>query len=390
MGIRKIAVVTGSRADYGLLVPLLRLLEQDPQIELQLIACAAHLSPEFGLTKHFIEDDGFTITAEVEMDISSDTPAGIARSMGLGCIGFGETFARISPDLVVLLGDRFETLSAAQAAMLALIPIAHLHGGELTEGLIDEAIRHSITKMSHLHFVAAKPFHDRVVQLGEAPARVFTVGAIGLDNLLNNEPMTKDEVASALGVELTDPLFLVTYHPVTLSGQDQAQSIRNMFMALDHWPNATVVITYSNSDTFGRALIAEIEHYATSNPGRVVARPSLGLRLYLSTMRIADCVVGNSSSGIIEAPSAGLPTVNIGPRQQGRVRAPSVIDCDDETESIVNAIEHALSPAFRKQAAEAENPYGDGKTAARIHQVLRDVSLENILMKPFFDLPKCD
>lgn len=385
---RKIAVVSGSRADYGLLVPLLRLLEADPEFELQLIACAAHLSPEFGLTKQFIESDGFTIHAEVEMLLSGDTPSAITKSLGLGCIGFGDTFNRLKPDLVVLLGDRFEILAAAQAAMISQIPIAHLHGGETTEGAFDEAIRHSVTKMSHLHFVAAEPFRNRVIQLGENPESVFNVGAIGLDEMFGEQSMSKDEVIEALGIEIKAPLFLVTYHPVTLSQSNQVETLKNILSAMDHWQDASIVITYANSDTFGRALVDEINSYAQNKMDRVLVRASLGRKLYLETMRHASCVIGNSSSGIIEAPSMGVPTINVGPRQQGRLRAPSVIDCAEDTTSINTAIERALSADFIAITNKKENPYGQGNTASKIHQCLLDVDLTNILMKPFFDLEK--
>lgn len=384
---RKIAVVTGSRADYGLFVPLLRLLDRDPDMELQLIVSAAHLSPEFGLTKRFIEADGFSPAAEVEMLLPEDTPLATAKSVGMGCIGFGDAFARLKPDMVVLLGDRFETLAAATTAMFFQIPLAHLHGGEVTEGAFDEAIRHSITKMAHLHFVAAESFRNRVLQLGEDPEHVFTVGAIGLDNLEGSEAslLSRDEVAAKLDVDLGSPLFLATYHPATLSKSNPVLALRNMFEALEGLPDATTVLTYANSDTFGRALIEEIKTYAKTHP-RIVARSSLGQRLYLSTMRFADCVIGNSSSGLIEAPSLGVPTVNIGPRQKGRISAASVINCDEDRAAISAAIARALSQEFREQARQTVNPYGDGKTAARIHQHLRDAKLEGLLMKSFHDL----
>lgn len=385
---RKIAVVTGSRADYGLLAPLMRLLDADPEIELQIVVCASHLCDELGMTKSFVERDGFTITAEVEMNISSDTPAGILRSMGLGCIGFGEVFSELTPDLVVVLGDRYEIMVAAQAAMVSQIPIAHLHGGEATEGAIDEAIRHSITKMSHLHFVAAEPFRKRVLQMGEVSRHVYNVGAIGLDNFNTIATMSRDAITQTLGIKLTYPLFLVTYHPVTLGGTEasQARSISNVFEALDEWPKASVVVSYSNSDVFGQSLRDAIRAYASERPGRVVACASLGQELYLNVMRVCDCVIGNSSSGLIEAPSAGVPTVNIGSRQQGRLRAQSVIDCTDVKEDIVRAVEVALTPVFKQKASEKKNPYGDGRTAPRIYEVLRNADLENLLVKSFVDL----
>jgi len=384
---KKIAVATGSRADYGLLSPLLKLLKDDLAIELQLIACAAHLSSEFGMTKNFIEQDGFLITAEVEMDIFSDSPEGVTRSMGLGCIGFGEIFSQLKPDLLVLLGDRFETLAAAQAAMVAKIPIAHLHGGELTEGAIDDVIRHAITKMSHLHFVATSDFRNRVIQMGEDPKSVFMVGAIGLDNIYNVKSISKEEIESELGIRFDKPVFLATYHPVTLSSADQTRAIQNMFAALDKHPDALIIFTYSNSDTFGRQLIKKIENYAKENPFRVIVRPSLGQKLYLGVMKMADLVIGNSSSGLIEAPSFGVPTVNIGIRQKGRPLAPSVISCKENSRSISEAITRALTPEFYKIVSKRENPYGDGKTAEKIYKIISEVNFDNILIKSFYDLP---
>lgn len=382
----KIAVVTGSRADYGLLVPLLKLLKNDSEVDLQLIVCSAHLSPEFGLTKTFIEADGFKISAEIEMLLSADTPSAISKSIGLGCIGFGDSFNRLRPDLLVLLGDRFETLAAAQVAMISQIPIAHLHGGETTQGAMDEAIRHSITKMSHLHFVAADEFRNRVIQLGENPERVYNVGAIGLDNINDSQIMNRSEISEALGLDIHGPLFLVTYHPVTLSQKNQQVALNNMLSATELWPDASIVITYANSDTFGRALIDEINAYAATRQDKVLVRATLGQKLYFSTMHHADCVIGNSSSGLIEAPSLGVPTVNIGSRQQGRLRGPSVIDCSESHDAIAAAIQKALSDEFKAVVRKKENPYYQGNTAQKIYQQLAHVNLDGVLMKKFFDI----
>lgn len=387
MSRRRICVVTGSRADYGLLTPLLRQLVVEPSAEVQLVVTGAHLAPEFGLTYQAIEEDGFKVHARVEMLLSSDTATGVARSMGLAVMGFADVYATSRPDLVVVLGDRYEILAAAQAAMLARLPIAHIHGGETTEGAIDEAIRHSLSKMSHLHFTSAEPYRRRVIQLGEQPDLVFNVGALGIDNILSQQLISRDELEISLGIRLNKPLFAVTYHPATLSRVGAGPATASLLGALDRFPSATCIFSMVNADPDGRLINRMIEQFVARNKERAIAVKSLGQKRYLSLMRHADCVVGNSSSGILEASALGVPTVNIGDRQKGRLRPESVVDCGDDEVAIVDAIRCALDPAFRQLAATAGTPYGDGKAAPRIARVLLDHPLDGLLQKRFYDLP---
>lgn len=384
---RKICVVTGTRAEYGLLYWLLREIEADDALELQLAVTGMHLSPEFGMTVEAIEADGFEVTERVEMLLSSDTPVGIAKAIGLGTIGFSDAFARLRPDVVVVLGDRFEVLAAAQAALVMKIPIAHIHGGETTEGAFDEAIRHSITKMAHLHFVAAAPYRRRVIQLGEAPDRVFDVGAPGLDHIRRTDLLDRGAFESAIGFELGVPTFLITYHPVTLSHRSVEEGFGELLHALDHFPSARILFTKTNADTGGRVINELMDGYETEHPQRVRTYTSLGQQRYLSALGLADVVIGNSSSGIIEAPSFGVPTVNIGPRQKGRLRACSVIDCATDEKAIVAAIRRALSDDFRSSLADMTLPYGEGNAAKRMAEILRETTFhEDFLMKRFHDL----
>ncbi len=383
---RKICVVTGTRAEYGLLYWLLREVRDDPDLELQLIATAMHLSPEFGSTYRVIEEDGFRIDAKVEMLLSSDSPAGVAKSIGLGVIGFADAIDRLRPDILVLLGDRFEILAAAQAAMVARVPIAHLHGGEATEGLIDEAIRHAVTKMSHLHFVAAEPYRRRVIQLGEHPDHVHTAGAVGLDNIRRLQLLERDMLERELSFPLGDRSFLVTYHPVTLSGQPPREAMQELLTALDAFPDARVIITKPNADTDGRSICAMIDAYAAEHRDRVLATTSLGQLRYLSAMTHVSAVIGNSSSGLIEAPALRKPTVNIGERQRGRLRAGSVIDCPERSDAIIAAITRALSPEFRQAIQKAASPYGFGNASVQIKELLKSARLDGILFKSFHDM----
>lgn len=383
---RKICVVTGTRAEYGLLYWLMKAIEQDDALELQLVVTGMHLSPEFGLTYQLIEQDGFVIRERVEMLLSSDTPAGITKSVGLGTIGFADAFQRLRPDIIVLLGDRFEILAAAQAALFARIPVAHIHGGEVTEGAVDEAIRHMITKMACVHFVAAAEYRRRVVQMGEAPARVFNVGALGIDNIHRLTLLSREELQQSLHFTLRPTSFLVTYHPVTLDACGPEQAITALLQALDCFPEASVVFTMPNADTDGRRIMRRIQDYVGKNPHRAVSFASLGQLRYLSAMRQADVIIGNSSSGIIEAPAMGKPTVNIGRRQAGRLRAPSVIDCPETAEDIAAAIRQALSEDFRQSLDHMIPPYGGGNAAGKIVPVLKSIDLRQIVMKRFFDI----
>ena len=384
---RKICVVTGSRADYGLMYWLLKDLQADPEIELQLVVTAMHLSAEFGSTWRKIEEDGLNIIRRVDMLLSGDSPVAISKSIGLGVIGFAQVFEELEPDIVVLPCDRFEILSAAQAALVARIPVAHIHGGELTEGAIDEAIRHTLTKMSHLHFVATEPYRRRVVQLGEQPNRVFNVGAPGLDHLQRTPLLSRGELESHLNFSLGEQSFLVTYHPVTLNEIPPVETLQNLLDALDRFPEAKVILTYPNADTFGRSLIRQIKDYANERSDRILLSSSLGQLLYLSALQEVDLVIGNSSSGLVEAPSVCTPTVNIGKRQQGRLRAESVIDCAENTGAIEKAIAKALSKKFQEKVQHTTNPYSQSNTSQRIVSQLKNISLEGLLVKNFYDIP---
>jgi UDP-N-acetylglucosamine 2-epimerase (non-hydrolysing)/GDP/UDP-N,N'-diacetylbacillosamine 2-epimerase (hydrolysing) len=358
---------------------------EDPDLDLQIVATGMHLSPEFGLTYQQIEEDGFVIDETIEMLLSSDTPVGIAKSIGLGTIGFADAFKQLGPDIVVLLGDRFEILAAAQAAMVARIPIAHIHGGETTEGAIDESIRHAITKMAHLHLTAAAPFRKRVIQMGEAPSRVFNVGAPGLDHLKRLDLLDREAFEASIDFEIAEPTFLITCHPATLANISSEEAIDQLFAAIDTFPEATLIFTKSNADADGRVINQRIESYVEQHKRRARVYTSLGQRRYLSALHHVDVVIGNSSSGIIEAPAVPIATVNIGDRQKGRLRARSVIDVSADTQSIIQGIEQALSDLFQKNLQDVSSPYGDGEASPRICQHLKTVDTTN-LMTSFHDL----
>lgn len=381
---RKICIVTGTRAEYGLLYWLMKEIADDDYLKLQIIATGMHLSPEFGLTYQQIEADGFRIDAKVEMLLSSDSPVGIAKSIGLGVIGFADALERLKPDILVVLGDRFEILAAAQAAMIARIPIAHLHGGETTEGAFDESIRHAITKLSQWHFVAAEPYRKRVIQLGESPECVFNFGAPGLDHLQYIKWLDRPTLEQSLGIELRSPLFLVTYHPVTLYKQSPSIAMQELLVALDRFPEATVIFTYPNADTGGRVLIEQINRWVKTNQDRAKAFVSLGQQRYLSLMRQADVIVGNSSSGLTEAPALKKATVNIGDRQKGRLKAKSIIDAPERSEDIIAALHQALSHKFQAMLPLVESWYGLGNVSQQIKKQLKAVHLQT--QKSFFDI----
>lgn len=383
---RKICVITGTRAEYGLLYWLMKEIQEDPDLDLQLIATGMHLSPEFGLTYRKIEEDGFQINEKVEMLLSSDTPVGIAKSIGLGVIGFADALSRLKPDILVVLGDRFEIFAAAQAAMMQKIPIAHIHGGETTMGAIDEAMRHAITKMSHFHFTAAEPYRKRVIQLGEMPERVLNYGAPGLDNLKKIRLLDKNHFEKAIDFQLGDLSFLITYHPVTLSAEGPEKPFNELLRAVDHFPNAKIIFTKANADMAGRIINQKIDDYAERNPSRVKVFTSMGQLLYLSAIKNVDIVVGNSSSGLVEVPALHKPTVNMGERQSGRLRADSVIDCEETEQAIVAAIKKGLSPGFKSILKNVISPYGQGDASSKIKEYLKKVSLQNILMKQFYDV----
>jgi len=381
---RKIMVVTGTRAEYGLLSSLMKEVSSDSDLQLNIIATGMHLSPEFGFTYREIEKDGFKIDAKVEMLLSSDTHTGIAKSMGLGVIGFADALERLKPDILVVLGDRFEILAAAQVALIACIPIAHIHGGELSEGACDDSIRHAVTKMAQWHFVAAESYRKRVIQLGEAPARVFNFGAIGLDHLPQMKWLAREELEKLFDIQLGSPLFLVTYHPETLSHQDPLSSMNELFYALDEFPNATVIFTFPNADAGGRVLIKRINEWISLNKERAKSFISLGQQRYLSLMREADVVLGNSSSGLIETPALKKATVNIGDRQKGRLKASSVIDATVQRDEIIKAIKYALSEQFCKKLPDTKSLYGQGNVGFKIKEVLKSVELS--IQKSFHNI----
>lgn len=382
---RKICVVTGTRAEYGLLRWLLQDLKESPAVELKVLATGAHLSPEFGLTYRDIERDGFAIDAKVEMLLSADTCTGTTKSMGLGLIGMSDALARLAPDLVVVLGDRFEVLVAVTAALVAGIPVAHLAGGETTEGAIDEAIRHSVTKMSHLHFVAAEAYRRRVIQLGEQPERVFLVGGLGIDAITRLTFLDRKELEASLEFAFAEKNLLVTFHPVTLEGEASPQQMTELLEALHGLTDTHLIITMPNADAGSRELARLVDGFVTSHPN-ARAYTSLGQLRYLSCMRLVDGVVGNSSSGLAEAPSLGVGTVNIGDRQRGRLKAGSVIDCIPQRGDILAAIERLYTPDFRQTLQAIQNPNGNGGASRRIARILENYPLNNLLKKQFHDL----
>ncbi|MGQ7274402.1 UDP-N-acetylglucosamine 2-epimerase [Marinobacter sp. V034] len=382
---KKIAIFTGTRADYGLLYPLLLKLKGHPELELQLIVSGMHLSPQFGETWRAIEADGFVIDAKVEMLLASDSSCGVAKSMGVGAIGFADALERLRPDCLVILGDRYEALAIAQVAVVMRIPIAHLHGGELTEGAYDDPIRHAITKLSHYHFVACEDYRKRVIQMGEFPELVWNVGALGLENIRTVPRVTLSEINQKFNITLKQPFLLVTFHPVTAGDENSDQTLDNLLKALDEFPAHQVILTYPNSDNGGYRLIKAIERYARERASRVYAVQSLGMQCYLSAVDLSDAVIGNSSSGIIEVPSLGTPTVNIGVRQKGRLAADSVLHAGTSLENIRMAINKALSPQAQRISETCENPYGNGETSTKIVDVLREQ--QPFRPKVFYDIP---
>ncbi|OIO38522.1 MAG: UDP-N-acetyl-D-glucosamine 2-epimerase, UDP-hydrolysing [Candidatus Omnitrophica bacterium CG1_02_49_16] len=387
MKIRKICIVTGSRADYGLLYWLMKEIRLDPQLKLQIVATGAHLSSVYGDTLKNIKSDGFNVDAKISILTHDNSPRGVTKSLAAAVSGFADVFERLLPHIVVVLGDRYEIFAAAQAAMIAGIPIAHIHGGESTEGMIDEAIRHSITKMAHFHFVAAQPYRKRLIQLGENPSRIFNYGAPGLDNLSRLPLLSRSEVEEALGLRFKKRVLLVTYHPVTLGHDRQLKVIRALLEAIDGVKDATILMTKANADSGGSAINQLINAYAKQRKGRVYTFASMGQLNYLSSMKHADLVLGNSSSGLIEAPSFKKPSVNIGPRQRGRLRASSVIDCGESRQKIASAIQKAFSPSFQQSLEQTESPYGRaGHISVKIKEKLKHVKLEGVLMKRFYEV----
>ena len=389
MNQRKICVVTTSRADYGLLFYLLREIQADPDLQLQIIATGMHLSPEFGLTASDIERDGFRLDKKVEMLLSADSETAIIKSIGLGMVGFADALGSLKPDILVLLGDRFELLAPATAALHLRIPIAHIHGGETSQGAVDESTRHAITKMACLHFPATELYRKRVVQMGEDPGRVYNFGAPGLDQLYREKLLSKRQLEQRLQIELTGTVAIVTYHPVTLETTSALSQIGNLLKAVDS-SGIKAVFTKSNADAHGREINREIENFCKSNPACYRFFDNLGQKTYLSCLKHLDLMIGNSSSGLTEAPSFRLPVVNIGDRQKGRIKAANIIDTGYGAREILKDIRKACSSVFKKNLANLKNPYdpfGDGKTSFRIKETLKKTVINrDFLQKKFFDM----
>lgn len=384
---RKICVVTGTRAEYGLLYWLMKEIESDCELELQLIVTGMHLSPEFGLTYKEIEKD-FKINKKIEMLLSSDTAIGISKSMALAQISFSEAYAELNPDILVLLGDRYEIFSAATSAMIGKIPIAHLHGGESTEGAFDEAIRHSITKMSHLHFTAADDYLRRVIQLGENPRFVFNVGGMGIENMLKLKLLNKKEFEKSINFKLNTKNILVTFHPVTFDNMTSQKQFQNILDVIDELEDTTIIFTKANSDTDGRIINLMIDNYVRENVSKSICFTSLGQIRYLSALKFVDAMVGNSSSGLLEAPSFKIATINIGDRQKGRLEAKSVINTSLKKEDIGAAFKKIYTQEFQDILKDIKNPYENGSSSKKIIKVLKKINLTKILKKKFYDLTK--
>lgn len=382
---RKICFVTGTRAEYGLLSRLMRLVKEDNDLRLQVIATNMHLMPEYGETYKEIEKDGFTIDKKVYMHKPSDDAHGIILSMAEEMQGMNDALSELKPDILVLLGDRYEILVAAQVALIHRVPIAHIHGGEVTEGAFDDAIRHSVTKMSSLHFTSCEEYRHRVIQMGEHPSRVFDVGSLGVENIKAVPLMTKDELEASLDFKIDTQTILVTYHPVTLGG-DPAKDIREFLDALDQFKDLKVIFTMPNSDTGRDAIALAVENYVEKHSNSAKAYTSLGLRRYLSTLQFVKAAVGNSSSGIIEVPSFGIPTLNIGDRQKGRLASKSVVNCGTSKDEVIAGLKLCLSEEMQKAAKTYENPYAKPYTANLIYQELKNVELAGLNLKTFYDL----
>ena len=383
----KICIVTGTRAEYGLLYWTIKKLKSEIFFIVQICVTGMHLSPEFGSTFKQIEEDGFVIDKKVEMLLSSDSANGISKSIGLGIISFTDVFSDLKPDLVLILGDRFEIFAAATAAMIAKIPIAHCHGGEATEGLIDEPIRHSITKMSHLHFTSTEEYRKRVIQLGEQPNSVFNVGALGIENINKLKLLNKSDFEKSIGFKLLKQTFLITFHPVTLENSTAEGQFVNLLSAIKKYPNTTYIFTMPNADNDGRVIIKLIQNFVANNKNTAIAFTSLGQLRYLSAIKHVDLVIGNSSSGLIEAPSFKKPTINIGDRQRGRVYGLSVINCKPSEKEIIESIKLGLSESFRKKLNKSSNPYGNKNASIEIVKILKKILVnDNLVKKRFYNL----
>ncbi|WP_300386271.1 UDP-N-acetylglucosamine 2-epimerase [Clostridium sp.] len=383
---KRISILTATRAEYGLLKLIVKRLKEVSEFDVRIVVTGAHLSPEFGLTYEEIIDDGFTIDEKIEILLSSDTPSSISKSMGLAMISFADYFSKLKPDMLVVLGDRYETLAVCCVAMNEKIPIAHLYGGETTEGAIDESIRHAITKLSYLHFTSTEEYRRRVIQLGEEPERVFSVGAIGIENILNEKLLSKEELESAINFKLDKPYAVVTFHPVTLEDNNSVKQFGDLLDVCKEYKDMKFIFTKANADANGRVINKLIDEFIGSNSNSM-ASTSLGVLRYLSALKYSSMVIGNSSSGLLEAPSFKIPTINIGDRQKGRLQADSVINCRSNKDEINKAIELALSNDFKKVVCNTINPYGDGRTSDKIVNSIKEFLLnEKIdLKKKFYD-----
>ena len=382
----KICVATGTRAEYGLLKPLIDQISIEPDWQLQLLVTGAHLSPEFGLTYLQIENDGLKIDAKVEMLLSSDTAEGIVKSMGLGMIGYADAFKNLRPDLLIILGDRYEMLAIASAALIFKIPIAHLHGGEITEGAYDDAIRHAITKMSHLHFTSTEKYRQRVIQLGEQANCVFNVGAIGLDNLVDLKLMSKEVLEKELGIEFLRYNYKVAFHPATLEQVSVAEQFQELLTAISLQQESFFIFTKANADTGGRIINKMISEFVAKNPQKAAAFTSLGTLKFLSVLKVCEAIVGNSSSGIIEAPSLGIATINIGERQKGRIQAESVVNSGVSAAEINAAFKQTRDQNFRARLPQVINPYGSGFVTQKIVEIIKAINLKEHFVKKFNNL----
>jgi|TARA_B110001450_G_scaffold33266_1_gene28688 GDP/UDP-N,N'-diacetylbacillosamine 2-epimerase (hydrolysing) len=382
---RKICVVTGTRAEYGLLYWLMKEINVDNALVLQVVVTGMHLSEEFGNTYQQIEKDGFTIDKKVDISLTSDTELAISKSMGLGVIGFADVFNKLQPDLIVVLGDRFEIFSAVSAALIAKIPVAHLHGGEVTEGVIDESIRHSITKMSHLHFAATDEYRNRIIQLGEQPDKVFHVGGLGIDNINKLKLLSKADFENTINFELGEKNILITFHPVTLEKSTSGMQFQALLDSISELKNTKIIFTKANADTNGRVINTMIDDYVAKHDN-TIAFKSMGQLNYLSALQFIDAVVGNSSSGLIEAPSFKIGTIDIGDRQKGRIKTDSVISCLPKKRNIDSAFNKMYSEEFQNTLDQVENAYGKGGASKEIVNIIKSINLHNIIKKPFHDI----
>ena len=382
---RKICIVTGSRAEYALLKPIIKLIDNSSKLTLQLVVTGMHLSKEYGFTLNEVVKDKFHINKRLETLMSSDTAVGISKSVGLGIISFAEALEDLNPDLVLILGDRYEILSIAIASLLAQIPIAHISGGEVTQGAFDESIRHSITKMSSVHFVAADEYKRRVIQLGEDKTRVFNVGGLGVDAIKKTNFLSIKALEEKINFKFKQKNLLITFHPETLDKKSSLIQLENLLSALDKFDNTGLIFTMPNADSESKKIDERIKNFCLDRKNTIYIR-SLGQEKYYSCLNIIDGLVGNSSSGICEAPTFNIGTVNIGERQKGRLRCKSIVDVDAETKNIEKAIELILSEEFKNQIKDVINPYQNNNTAKNILNILTDLNLSNITKKKFFDI----